>query len=250
MEGELHDFFHPVSRQILNLIHGTDCLPTDPAPVDSQSQIHIPPFVSSDHEDIPTRFLWKQPSKLLFVKDKLSFIRENIPQELLSASLKLFYLNSSLLPFVNHSLQYQLGISDFSIQHLIEVAQTALNMYSNDSRDTFAGGTDPEDSDTDCDDSDDYTFQTVSQTQFAFSRSYKTFVRWIANWLACIHLIIEDATDMHIVNSIEVLKKLPILPLEGGAMVSAESTSLFFPPDLNKGLISLLINTLLYLVKH
>ena len=30
LEGELLDFFHPLTTQILNLLRGTSCLPTEP----------------------------------------------------------------------------------------------------------------------------------------------------------------------------------------------------------------------------
>lgn len=238
LEGELHDFFHPISRQILNLLRGKDCLPTDPVPTSTQPQSHLPLFALSHLEDSPTQISWKQPSQLLFVKDKFSFIRENIPQQLLSTSLNLFYLNSYVLPFVNPSLQHQLGIGDITIQHLTEVAQTALRLYFKGNQDDVGssiGNLDYDDY-TDTDDSTDTSdAQECLPMQWSSIGSHEIFVKWIANWLACVHLIIEDTNDVSTATSIETLKKLAILPLADGTLDSTETTSLFFPPEFNKG---------------
>ena len=241
LEGELHDFFHPISRQILNLLRGTDCLPTDPVPTSTQPQSHLALFASSELEDSPIQISWKQPSQLLFVKDKFSFIRENIPQELLSTSLNLFYLNSSVLPFVNPSLQNQLGIGDITLQHLTEVAQAALRLYFKGIQENVgssSGNPDYEDYSDSDDSTDTSDVQECLPMQWDSKDFRNVFVKWIANWLACVHLIIEDTNDVSTAASIETLKKLPILPLADGTLDSTETTSLFFPPEFNKGRIT------------
>lgn len=69
LEGELLDFFHPLTTQILNLLRGTSCLPTEP-------------LCTLTREDTPTfrtlltpaadQYLrdqgpqWKQPSQVCF----------------------------------------------------------------------------------------------------------------------------------------------------------------------------------------
>ena len=227
LEGELHDFFQPVTRQILNLLRGKDCLPSDP----HSHSIKPTSLLSANPEldDTSATISWRQPSQLLIVKEKFSFIRDNIQQALLSQSLNLLYLSSSVLPYINPTLQYQLGIADLSLQHLKEVAETALDIFSKakqDSEDFLALSSNSEEEEfADSDDSEYVPIKTIHQK----------FVKWVANWLACVHLIIEDTNDVSVVTAIESLKKLKILPLLNGSLVSSEDSALFFPPDFNKG---------------
>lgn len=237
LEGELHDFFQPVTSQILNLIKGTSCLPSDPWPL-AQST-NLPLKLSLAELITPTseqgfsceEVHWKQPSQLLFVKEKFRFIREHIPQALLMNSLKLSYLNSSLLPFINPALQYQLGMGSITIDHLVEVAQVVTKLYIESPRDLVVSDlSDSEESDI-FDDSE----EVVGQVMNVPKESRKLIVRWMANWLACVHMVMDDSNDMG-AETIEKLKKFAVLPLEGGMMATTSETSLFFPPDDTTGL--------------
>ena len=229
LEGELHDFFHPVTNQILNLIKGTNCLPSDPSsPVQQYSfaKLVIP---TSDQSFDLKEVVWKQPSQLLFVKEKFKFIREHIPQALLQTSLNLSYLHSSLLPFVNPALQLQLGIGNITVDHLMEIAQVIMKLYSEPpdmTTDSISTCSDDLDSDSEESSDEDVICQTIKVSR----HSRKVLVRWIANWLACVHMVMEDSNDMG-TETIEKLKKFVILPLEGGSMASTGEASLFFPPD-------------------
>ena len=226
LEGELHDFFHPLTSQILNLIKGTDCLPSDPS--SSTQQYHFNDLIipASEQRFSLEELVWKQPSQLLFVKEKFGFIREHISQALLVSSLNLSYLNSSLLPFINPALQYQLGMGSITVDHLIEIIQSVLKLFSDMS--TESESTSSSDSDSESEESSDNSviYQTIEMPK----RSRKALVRWIANWLACVHMVMEDSNDMGI-ETIEKLRKFAVLPLEGGTMASTSEASLFFPPD-------------------
>ena len=233
LEGELHDFFQPVTRQILNLLRGKDCLPSEP----HSHSIKPTSLLSANSEvdDTSATISWRQPSQLLIVKEKFSFIRENIQQALLSQSLNLLYLNSSILPYINPTLQYQLGITDLSLHHLKEVAETALGIYSEaqqDSEDFLTFSRHSEEEFAGCDNSDYAPNKT----------KHRRFVKWVANWLACVHFIIEDTNDVSVVMAIESLKKLKILPLLNGSLVSTEDSALFFPPDFNKGALGKILS--------
>ena len=231
LEGELHDFFQPVTRQILNLLRGKDCLPSDPHSHSIKPSSLL--SANSEVENSSATISWRQPSQLLIIKEKFSFIRDNIQQALLSQSLNLLYLNSSVLPYINPTLQYQLGIVDLSLQHLKEVAETALDIFSKakqDSEDFLALSRDSEEEEFADSDDSDYTIPTKTRLTL-----HQRFVKWVANWLACVHLIIEDTNDVSVVTAIESLKKLKILPLVNGSLVSTEDSALFFPPDFNKG---------------
>ena len=224
LEGELHNFFHPVTSQILNLIKGSNCLPSDPSPptqISSQHSFADLVIPTSQQDFSNDQVEWKQPSQLLFVKEKFKFIREHIPQTLLMASLKLSYLNSSLLPFINPALQYQLGMTSLTVDHLVEIAQAMIKLYTEPTNDF---------SDSDSEESlDEETLVEMPK------HSRKLLVRWIANWLACVHMVMEDTNDMGM-ETIDKLKKLAVLPLEDGTMSTVNEESLFFPPDDNTGM--------------
>ena len=233
LEGELHDFFQPVTSQILNRIKGTNCLPSDPLSLDSPSTQHS--FIdlvtpASEQSVSSDQIMWKQPSQLLFVKEKFGFIREHISQALLTVSLKLSYLNSSLLPFINSALQYQLGMRSITVDHLVEIAQVVIKLYKEPA--TCNGKNDSSDSDSDSEgSSDDETFAQMIKRPKHFR---KALVRWIANWLACVHMVVEDSNDM-CTETIDKLKRFAVLPLEDGTMATTCEVSLFFPPDSSTG---------------
>ena len=236
LEGELHDFFQPVTSQILNRIKGTNCLPSDPLSLDSPStQYSFIDLVTpaSEQSVSSDQIMWKQPSQLLFVKEKFGFIREHISQALLTVSLKLSYLNSSLLPFINSALQYQLGMRSITVDHLVEIAQVVIKLYKEPV--TYNRKNDSSDSDSDSEaSSDDETLAQMSKRPKNFR---KALVRWIANWLACVHMVIEDSNDM-CTETIDKLKKYAVLPLEDGTMATTSEASLFFPPDSSTGMCS------------
>ena len=212
LEGELHDFFLPLSRQIVSRLKGTECLPTDPIQkLDADLLSLIEPSAEFDDDEVQT-VEWKQPSQLLFVSEKYSFIRQYIPQPLLSATLNLQYLNATLLPSINSSMQQQLGIGNITSNHLREIALAMLRLYQKEC---------VEADDTDCYDSDG------EESEQCLSEKLRScFVTWIAKWLACLHIIIECTND---VSCIEKLKTVPVIPLENGTFTSASDCSLFFP---------------------
>lgn len=231
LEGELHDFFQPVTSQILNRIKGTNCLPSDPLSLDSPStQCSFVDLVTpASEQNVSTdQIMWKQPSQLLFVKEKFGFIREHISQALLTVSLKLSYLNSSLLPFINSALQYQLGMYSITVDHLIEVAQVVIKLY----KEPVDRRSDSSDSDSDSEESSNEG--TLAQVIKAPKHLRKVLVRWIANWLACVHMVMEDSNDMG-TETVDKLRKFAVLPLEDGTMATTSEGSLFFPPDGNTG---------------
>ena len=228
LEGELHDFFQPVTSQILNLIRGTDCLPSDPTSSSLQRSGTMPTFTElvtpiSEQSFAKEVVRWKQPSKLLFVKEKFTFIRTHVSQALVMTSLNLSYLNSSLLPYINPSLQYQLGINSITIDHLIEAAQTVMKLYTEIP--IIIGET------SDSDESSDIEEETNLPR-----KSREMYVCWTANWLACVHIVMEDTNDIS-TDTIDKLKKFTVLPLEDGTMSSTSAQSIFFPPDETSGII-------------
>ena len=180
---------------------------------------------SSDGKSEEGLPLWKQPSQLLFVRN--DFIRRHIPQSLLASTLQLSYLHSSLLPAMNPSLQLQLGICNMTIDHLVEVAQAVLRAVE--------GGDWGYTSEDDSSDSDDYSDTERDANAPCYSCTPGTqgnsLLTWIANWLACVHIVMEEDTS-----ALDKLRQLPLLPLEDGTLASTSDSALFFPPESSTGM--------------
>ena len=206
LEGELHDFFRPVSTSILNSVRGTPCLPSDPV-LDSTSDILT--LITSLKEQLldsgEKSIQWLQPSQLLLVRDE--FIKDHISQELLSATVHLHYVNSELMGALNESLQLQLRINNISVDHLISVAQEVLAAYLSRVKRSIGNDCSEDESDVD-----------------------EVIVNWIANWFACVDFVMHSNHDLS-TTTLSKLKKLTIIPLSNGSVVSAESDCIFFPPD-------------------
>ena len=220
LEGEIHDFFKPVSSRILSLLRRKKCLPSDSASTCSLDE----------------GIQFKQPSQLLFVRNV--FIREHIPQVKLESSLQLSYLDSEVLATVNDALQQQLGINGMSIEHLISIAEDTLREYSlrpqlKSSRPVPASflGLDSDDDDDSTDD-DDWSGEEKHFTSSGLS-THAEFVQWIASWLACVHILMEDKPMTS--SALARLKQLSIVPLSDGTLTAIEGGSMFFPGDTEKG---------------
>ena len=229
LEGELLDFFQPLTAQILNLLRGTNCLPIDPLHLEKDSRATFQLLVTPASKlDLNEEVHWTQPSQILFVQHE--FIREHVSQILLTEALNLSYLHSSLLPCVNPSLQSQLNIRCITIDHLKAVAEVIIQRFHLSKKEDLN-----DDYDFSDDDSDSFDYEP----SFAPSKSkgqmpWSLFVKWITNWLACVHMIMEDSREIQSL-LVDKLKDLPILPLENKTFATAAESGIFFPPDHAKG---------------
>ena len=225
LEGEVHDFFQPVTGEILRLFKGKECLPTDPTTSHKTSPTNAMRCIVDIFRQTSTRdntdIQWKQPSQLLLVH--LDIIREYIPQSLLTSALNLYYLNGNLSITLSSDLCSQLNIGVISIDHLLAVAEYALKAYKSERGSTLQ--------DLSLEESligeDDEELDELSPSKY--------FIKWIARWLACVHSLMEDTRDFT-TNTLSRLKRLPIIPLSNGEMVSIESGPIFFPPDSDTGM--------------
>ena len=128
LEGEVHDFFRPVAGQILQLLRGQECLPTDPSVKETDGNAFR--VISSNFcavELQESEVQWKQPSQLLRVPNEL--VRVHIPQPLLSSTLGLHYLHRDLHDAIGPDLSSQLGIGTVTVDHLIAVAEAVLKSF-------------------------------------------------------------------------------------------------------------------------
>ena len=245
LEGEVLDFFQPLTSQILNLIRGTKCLPTEPYVHDMT--VTFSSLISSSTSSIRmearggarlSEMEWKQPSQCLYVRDE--FVHDHIPQELLVEALNLHYLHPSVLDSLNHSLRNQLGIKSLNVDHLKEVARVLLRYYQSSGDKMEVDELDDdimlldEDYDDD-DDDDDVQIVGVSRPASKSSSTREVMVEWITCWLACLHIVIEESSALARTDLLEKVKDLKILPLEDGSFVAANNEgTIFFPPDFKR----------------
>lgn len=227
LEGELLDFFQPLTSQILNLLRGTSCLPTDPLHTSEEEETTptftslVTPTSTTCVEEEGEELRWKQPSQVLYVRD--DFIREHISQRILEKALNLSYLHSAMLPYVNFSLQRQLHVQSMNIEHLKEVAGLAMRCYEQRDKEGVAPGG------VECGGDSDSVVDMFDRIKVD---PREVFVRWIANWLACVHVVMEEGGSGGHSLMADKLKDLHILPLEDGRFVTASQQSgIFFPPD-------------------
>ena len=113
-----------------------------------------------------------------------------------------------------------------SVDHLVEVAQAVLRAVDDGDNSSTS-----EDDSSDLDDSSD-----SESRDFPCSSSHATtskkVLSWIANWLACVHIVMEDGSD---VEALDKLRQLPLIPLEDGTLASTADSALFFPPESSTG---------------
>ena len=149
------------------------------------------------------------------------FIREHISQRLLEKALDLSYIHSSMLPYLNFSMKSQLQIQSMTLQHLKEVAQVAIELFN--SRDGQQTAWDTVGlSGSDSEDEGGFGLEVTPRD---------LFVQWVANWLACVHVVLEEEGSGVLGPAVGLLKDLPLLPLEGGGFVAAAESGTFFPSD-------------------
>ena len=228
LKGEVHDFFKPVTGQILQLLQGKQCLPTDFSSIfttnDDPFGVIIEIVRRGDLEMAGDQIVdWQQPSQLLKVSNKL--IRWCIPQSLLYSNLGLSYLNSSLHHSIGEELTSQLGIGSITVQHLITVAKQVLDSYSIHKKNNFRGFKKAELLGSHLD-------VLELEEELDQEDPHVLFVRWAANWLACVCTVVDDTRDVSSA-SINSLKGLPILPLSDNSLTSLDNGPLFFHKELN-----------------
>lgn len=232
LEGEIHDFFKPISSLILHLLRGRRCLPSDPYdPEQEDDLLSLLSTPSDDQEAIGDgTCVWKQPSQLIAVQD--DFVRKHIRQDLLESTLHLSYLNSLLLPALNVSLQSQLGVRRLNIQDLIAIAEAVLDRYQTQQASGRLDETTTSSFKGDCmaiDSDSEYSDLESCPDSQALPR--QTLVNWIAHWFACVQIVMKDTRADLNPDSLKSLRRLQIIPLSDGSLVSADSTSLFFPAE-------------------
>ena len=222
LEGELHDFFKPVSGQILRLLQGKHCLPTDFFPTSTTAADDpfsvIIDVMTGDNLNDSAVVEWRQPSHLLKVSNEL--IKSCIPQSLLCSILGLSYLNCGLHDDISEKLTAQLGIGSITVQHLVTVAEQVLASYSIHKREEFKYLRKSESAES-------YLEEMDLEEKAQQENPHELFVQWVANWLACVCTVMDETRDVSSATT-NSLKKLAILPLSNKSLTSLENGTLFF----------------------
>ena len=219
LEGEVHNFFKPVSGQILRFLQGSHCLPTDFFPTSTTAADDpfsvIIDVMTRDNLNDPAVVEWRQPSHLLKVSNEL--IKSCIPQSLLCSILGLSYLNCGLHDDISEKLTAQLGIGSITVQHLVTVAEQVLASYSIHKREEFKY----------LKESESYLEDMDLEEKVQQENPHELFVQWVANWLACVCTVMDETRDVSSATT-NSLKKLAILPLSDKSLTSLENGTLFF----------------------
>ena len=120
------------------------------------------------------------------------------------------------------------------MDHLIAVAEAVLRSYSGASENVIMLSDDSDDEPPIYISDDEEDGGSKRQGRGAPLTAHSVFVQWVAQWLACVHIVLEDGRDRSPV-TLTKLKKTKILPLTSGVRVAAQDGSLFFPSDGDSG---------------
>ena len=242
LDGEIHDFFKPVAIRIRNLLRGASCLPTESGSNEITEPFSIiqSMFQEESEDTNNLNHLWKQPSKLVVVRN--NYIRKHIPQSLLNSALHYFYLSYDLVQFLNPTLQSHLGVHSFSIDHLIAVAEAVLNSYYLSSQNVTVSSDDSDDETLSDSEESDTAHKKRESFKMIQSSPHSIFVKWVAQWLACVHIILEEEGDQSPV-TVGKLKKTKIIPLTNGTRLATQDCSLFFPSDGDSGKLATCVHS-------
>lgn len=216
LDGEIHDFFRPVSTLILDCVRGIPCLPSDPVMTYDVENPDVLSLITSSqdqsYDSLEGTIRWVQPSQLLIVHDE--FIKDHISQNLLTATLHKYYMNSELIDAINQPLQRQLRINGIGVDHLISVAHDVIDGYLSQRNQSIVHTNNPKDA----------SDQTASQN------AEEILIKWIANWFACVEIVMCSNHDLT-TTTLSKLRDLRVVPLSNGNIVCAESNNIFFPPS-------------------
>ena len=196
LEEEILDFFSPVARHILKLL---------------QSKCCIPVIVSSNETDEPTEaddrksYNWVLPTEAIFSDD--SMIQELITPALLKEHLGLSYLHPEIVPALNPTLRFRLGIETLSSKHLMDIGIAEVKKASNEL---------------------DEATSNSKNCKLGVAR-----IAWVARWLQCMYRCLEQERNSS-KEMLDRIRSLRVIPLTDGKFVNLKGDSVFLPMSLQK----------------
>ena len=196
LEEEILDFFSPVARHILKLLQTKCCIPV---------------IVSSNETEEPTEaddgksYNWVLPSVAIFSED--SMIQELITPALLKEHLGLSYLHPEIVPALNPTLRFRLGIETLSSKHLMDIGIAEVKKASNEL---------------------DEATSNSKNCKLNVAR-----IAWVARWLQCMYRCLEQERNSS-QEMLDRIRSLRVIPSTDGTFVNLKGDSVFLPLSLQK----------------
>ena len=196
LEEEILDFFSPVARHILKLL---------------QSKCCIPVIVSSNETEEPTEaddgksYNWVLPSVAIFSED--SMIQELITPALLKEHLGLSYLHPEIVPALNPTLRFRLGIETLSSKHLMDIGIAEVKKASKEL---------------------DEATSNSKNCKLDVAK-----IAWVARWLQCMYRCLEQERNSS-QEMLDRIRSLRVIPSTDGTFVNLKGDSVFLPLSLQK----------------
>ena len=196
LEEEILDFFSPVARHILKLLQTKCCIPV---------------IVSSNETEEPTEaddgksYNWVLPSVAIFSED--SMIQELITPALLKEHLGLSYLHPEIVPALNPTLRFRLGIETLSSKHLMDIGIAEVKKASKEL---------------------DEATSNSKNCKLDVAK-----IAWVARWLQCMYRCLEQERNSS-QEMLDRIRSLRVIPSTDGTFVKLKGDSVFLPLSLQK----------------
>ena len=196
LEEEILDFFSPVARHILKLLQTKCCIPV---------------IVSSNETEEPTEaddgksYNWVLPSVAIFSED--SMIQELITPALLKEHLGLSYLHPEIVPALNPTLRFRLGIETLSSRHLMDIGIAEVKKASKEL---------------------DEATSNSKNCKLDVAK-----IAWVARWLQCMYRCLEQERNSS-QEMLDRIRSLRVIPSTDGTFVNLKGDSVFLPLSLQK----------------
>ena len=196
LEEEILDFFSPVARHILKLLQTKCCIPVIVSRKETEELTE-----AGDRKS----YNWVLPTEAIFSED--SMIQELITPALLKEHLGLSYLHPEIVPALNPTLRFRLGIETLSSKHLMDIGIAEVKKASNEL---------------------DEATSNSKNCKLDVAR-----IAWVARWLQCMYRCLEQERNSS-QEMLDRIRSLKVIPLTDGTFVNLKEDSIFLPLSLQK----------------
>ena len=196
LEEEILDFFSPVARHILKLLQTKCCIPVIVSRKETEELTE-----AGDGKS----YNWVLPTEAIFSED--SMIQELITPALLKEHLGLSYLHPEIVPALNPTLRFRLGIETLSSKHVMDIGIAEVKKASNEL---------------------DEAPSNSKNCKLDVAR-----IAWVARWLQCMYRCLEQERNSS-QEMLDRIRSLRVIPSTDGTFVNLKGDSVFLPLSLQK----------------
>ena len=196
LEEEILDFFSPVARHILKLLQTKCCIPVIVSRKETEELTE-----AGDRKS----YNWVLPTEAIFSED--SMIQELITPALLKEHLGLSYLHPEIVPALNPTLRFRLGIETLSSKHVMDIGIAEVKKASNEL---------------------DEATSNSKNCKLDVAR-----IAWVARWLQCMYRCLEQERNSS-QEMLDRIRSLRVIPSTDGTFVNLKGDSVFLPLSLQK----------------